>query len=68
MKRKYIIPVCNISYMAHGPLILAGSGTGNTTSQKNDQDVNGDPHKAKGNTFIDEDEDESSPANYDLWK
>lgn|GEM_PF-2500217 len=67
MKRKYIIPVCNISYMAHGPLILAGSaGIGN--SQKNDQDVNGDPHEAKGNTFFDEDEDESSPTNYNLWK
>ncbi|MDY4626129.1 MAG: hypothetical protein SO442_05930 [Prevotella sp.] len=69
MKRKYITPVCNISYMAHGPLILAGS-TGNTTSQKNDQDVNGDPQKAKGNAFFDEDEDEdeSSPTNYNLWK
>ena len=64
MKRKYVTPVCNISYMAHGPLILAGS-TGIGNSQKG-QD--GDPHKAKGNTFFDEDEDESSPANYDLWK
>ena len=68
MKRKYIIPVCNICYMAHGPLILAGS-TGIGNSQKNEQDVTtGDPHEAKGNTFIDEDEDESSPTNYNLWK
>ncbi|MDY5258843.1 MAG: hypothetical protein SPH30_07350 [Prevotella sp.] len=66
MKRKYIIPVCNISYMAHGPLILAGSGTGNGTSQTDGQ--GGDRHEAKDNTFFDEDEDESSPANYDLWK
>lgn len=67
MKRKYIIPVCNISYMAHGPLILAGSGTGNGTSQTDGQ--GGDPYEeAKGNTFFDEDEDESSPANYNLWK
>lgn len=68
MNRKYIIPVCNICYMAHGPLILAGS-TGIGNSQKNEQDViTGDPHEAKGNTFIDEDEDESSPTNYNLWK
>ena len=66
MKRKYIIPVCNICYMAHGPLILAGS-TGIGNSQKG-QD--GDPHEAEGNAFIDEDEDEdmTSPTNYNLWK
>ena len=64
MRRKYITPVCNICYMAHGSLILAGS-TGIGNPQKG-QD--GDPHEAKGNTFIDEDEDESSPTNYNLWK
>ena len=64
MKRKYITPVCNICYMAHGPLILAGS-TGIGNSQKGQDD---DSHEAKGNTFFDEDEDESSPTNYNLWK
>lgn len=71
MRRKYIIPVCNISYMAHGPLIMVGS-TGCGNSQRGG--INADPSKdhpseeAKGNTFIDEDEDVTSPANYDLWK
>ena len=65
MKRKYIIPVCNISYMAHGPLILAGSARGDGKGQS---DHGSTPGLAKGNTFFDEDEDESSPTNYNLWK